>query len=151
MKAQLLFCLGAIIATIPGPLAEPLAMAKGVRLKSTSPVCPLVCPKDYVPALFTWELHPGRTIYDEQGNTKVAPDAVWPVSCMLRCEHRVFNEETKVWNDKKLLCNAAAEPAPYRGPWRHSGQFGMECASTYKNGCGMQCYIAPPASRKTKK
>ncbi len=146
MRAKMLLLLGGLLTIAP---AEP-TLAKNVRLKSTSPACSLQCPQGYVVAVYSWELHPDRTVYDEQGKAQVAPDAVWRVSCALRCEQRAVNVETKVWKDSKLLCASGAEPGPYRGPWRITGQFSRVCDATSNSGCGMQCYAIPhlPTSRK---
>jgi hypothetical protein len=129
----------------------PTATAKGGRGKSTTPVCPLKCPDGYQVAVFSWELHPERTIYDETGQVQIAPDSLWPITCALRCEQHAVNTETKVWKDSKELCKSGGEPSPYRGPWRNSGQFGKECAATAKDGCGMHCYAIPPSRKNSAK
>lgn len=146
--STLLFC-GSILAAV---FAAPAA-AKDSRPRSTSPTCPLKCPAGYQVKAYTWELHPERTNYDEQGKTKIADDSLWPITCALSCEQHAPNQETKVWNGTKELCKSGADPAPYRGPWRNSGPFGKQCASLTGDGCAMQCYAVrvPPPARKGSK
>lgn len=144
MERLLLLLLGGILTSAPTVLAPGQARGKG-RPPSTTPACPLRCPPGYQVALYTWELHPERTIYDEQGKVQVPPEGPWKVSCALRCELRDPNQETKVWEDKKVLCSSGGEPAPYTGPWRITGPLVRECAARENNGCGLHCYaIRPP-------
>ena len=148
MRTSALLLLSTLMATLP---ASPV-IAKDGRPRSTSPSCPLKCPAGYQVKAYTWELHPERTNYDEQGKVKIAEDSLWPITCALRCEQHAFNQESKVWNATKELCKSGAEPSPYHGPWRNSGQFGKECASLTPDGCTMQCYAVrrPPARSRGK-
>jgi len=141
MRIAALLLAGALLAVVP----TQLATAKDSRPPSRSPVCPLKCPPDYQVNVYTWELHPERTVYDEQGKAQIAGDSLWPVSCALRCEQHAPNQPTKEWKDTKELCKSGGEPSPYRGPWRNVGPFGKQCASTANNGCGMQCYAVRAA------
>jgi len=136
MKTHVLLLLGSLVAAAP----TPLATASNAKPRATSPVCALQCPAGFQVAVYTWEVHPERTIYDDLGKAKVAEDSLWPISCELRCEQHAPNAPTKEWKQKKDLCKSGAEPAPYRGPWRNFGPFGKQCAATAKDGCGMQCY-----------
>lgn len=150
MKTLTLLVLGALLATAPTPLAN----ANPPRGRSTSPICPLQCPQGFQVQVYTWEVHPERTIYDDLGKAQIAPDSPWPVSCTLRCEQHVDNQPAKEWKDTKVLCSSGGEPSPYRGPWRNSGPWGKQCAATAKNGCGMQCYpvrVAKPAGKGGRK
>lgn len=145
MRPQLaiaaLFCL-----SLPGSLSAE----KKVHLRSTSPVCPLVCPKGFTPVVYSWQTHPNRTNYDEQGHEQVAPDSGWRVSCTLRCEQATAEGDKKIWSDNKVLCDSGAEPGPFRGPWRITGQFTRDCDARVNNGCGMQCYEMPKPAAPTK-
>jgi hypothetical protein len=145
-KQPLVLCFALFMA------ASPLATAKNAKLRSTSPPCPLSCPPGLQVSVYSWELHPDRTIYDEKGQKQVAPDAVWKVSCKLRCEYHEVNEETKSWDGQKEVCDSGAEPAPYVGPWRITGEYTRECAARTSDGCKMQCYEIkkPPPPGKGK-
>lgn len=140
LRGLLLAGLVVIAPTLP-------AGAKPALPRSTTPACPLKCPDGYAVAVYTWELHPERTNYDETGKTQIAPDSLWPITCKLRCEQHAPNQETKEWKDEKLLCSSGRDPGPYTGPWRNSGPFGKECASMTSNGCLMHCYAVPPAKK----
>lgn len=117
--------------------------------RPTTPVCPLKCPDGYRVAIYTWELHPERTVYDETGQENVPPDGVWKVSCAVRCELKE-GEQLKVQNDSRPLCDSGGEPAPYVGPWRITGKWVRECAALFPDGCGMSCYPIkkPPPPKK---
>lgn len=138
MRTRKLLALGLLTVAVTVPVSLETAMS--ARVPSTTPVCPLHCPPGFQVALYTWELHPERTIYDEAGKMQVPPDGVWKVSCALRCEQHAVNQETKIWKDAKELCRSGAEPGPYRGPWRITGQFVRECAARASTDCGMHCY-----------
>lgn len=131
-----------VLLGIPAPLgwSKAATAKKPAPLRSTSPSCPLRCPEGYRVAHYSWELHAERTIYDEKGNQIVPPDGVWTVKCALRCEQHAVNEPTKVHTADAPLCRSGAEPAPYTGPWRITGQFVRECASLQADGCGLRCY-----------
>lgn len=145
MKTKALLLIGMLMATLPASQGS----AKDARPRSTTPSCSLKCPAGYQVKAYTWELHPERTNYDEQGKIQIAEDSLWPIMCALRCELHVVNQEPKVWNGQKEVCKSGADPGPYRGPWRNAGQFGKECASLTSDGCGMHCYAVrrPPPSR----
>ena len=145
MKTHALL-VGVMAAMIPTLLATP-----GSALpRSTSPTCPIQCPQGFAVKVYTWEVKPERTIYDDLGKAQVAEDSPWPVSCELRCEQHAANQPTKEWKESKVLCKSGAEPKPYRGPWRNFGPFGKQCAATAKDGCGMQC-SAPRVVKATGK
>jgi hypothetical protein len=151
MRTGFSFLLAALLSALPAQLAIKSADAKGGRPRSTSPACPLKCPAGFQDALYSWELHPEHTAYDDQGKTIVPPDSVWRVSCSLKCEQHAVNKPTKSWSENQVLCRSGGEPAPYRGPWRIVGQFTRECAARANNGCGMQCYeirTPPPPKKK---
>ena len=117
--------------------------------KAQKPVCPLKCPDGYHPALYTWELHPERTVYDENGKEYVPDDGVWKISCAVRCEFKE-GEKTTVKEEQKPLCDSGGEPAPYVGPWRITGKWVRECAALFPDGCGLSCYPIkkPPPPKK---
>lgn len=149
MKRLLVYAQALWLFGVPASLATA---KKPAPLRSTSPSCALSCPEGYHVTHYTWELHPERTIYDEKGNHVVPPDGVWAVKCALRCEQHQVNTPTKVFTADKALCRSGAEPAPYTGPWRLTGQFQRECASLQNNGCGLRCYeIRLPKPVKAKK
>lgn len=137
---------GILSATLSLVIPATLATAKPTG-HATSPVCPLQCPAGYQVSVYTWELHPEHTVYDETGQKKVADDSLWPVSCALKCEQHAPNTETKEWKDSKLLCKSGAEPGPFKGPWRQLGPWNKECAALAKDGCQMHCYPPPVAKR----
>ncbi len=128
--------------------AAPSVLAKN-EPKPQKPACPLTCPDGYRAALYTWELHPERTVYDENGQEYVPPDGVWKVSCAVRCELKE-GEQVKVQNPSKPLCDSGGEPAPYVGPWRITSKWVRECAALFPDGCGMSCYPIkkPPPPKK---
>lgn len=136
MNIRMLLALALLTVGLPATLGT----AVSANVPSTTPACPLHCPPGFQVALYTWEIHPEHTIYDESGQIQVSPDKGWNVSCALRCEQHAVNEETKIWSDKKELCRSGAEPGPYRGPWRITGQFTRECAARAGTDCGMHCY-----------
>lgn len=140
MRTRPLLLLSALCAAA---LAAPLATAKDAKRRGTSLPCPLSCPSGLQITLYSWELHPDRIIYDERGQKQVAPDAVWKVSCKLRCEHHEVNQDTKVWDGQKEVCESGAEPAPYVGPWRITGEHTRECAARANDGCKITCYELP--------
>ena len=134
-------------------LSPPAVTAKNVpkattksEPKATTPICSIKCPEGYRAALFTWELHPERTGYDETGVEIVPADGVWKVSCAARCELKVEGEPTKVTTEKKEVCDSGGEPGPFTGPWRITGKWVRECAAIYDDGCGLHCY--PIKSKK---
>jgi hypothetical protein len=111
-------------------LSPPAVTAKNVpkattksEPKATTPICSIKCPEGYRAALFTWELHPERTGYDETGVEIVPADGVWKVSCAARCELKVEGEPTKVTTEKKEVCDSGGEPGPFTGPWRITGKW----------------------------
>ncbi|HND08972.1 MAG TPA: hypothetical protein PKI49_06260 [Pseudomonadota bacterium] len=118
--------------------------------KPTRPICPLKCPDGFHAALYTWELHPERTVYDETGKENVPDDGIWKVSCAVRCELKE-GEKVTVKEEKKDLCDSGGEPAPYVGPWRITGKWVRECAALFPDACGMSCYpkkLPPPPKKK---
>lgn len=125
--------------------------AKPVEPKPTKPSCPLKCPDGFRLVLYTWELHPERTVYDEAGQEMVPQDGVWKVSCAIRCEQKIEGEPSKLHNDKTQLCDSGQEPAPYVGPWRITSKWVKECAALFPDACGMTCHpIKKPAPPKKK-
>ncbi len=130
-------------------LSPPVVTAKS-EPKPTTPTCLLKCPEGFHPTLYTWELHPERTVYDENGQETVPVDGVWKVSCAIRCEQKVEGAPSKVHTDKTALCNGGAEPAPFSGPWRITGKWVRECAAIQPDTCGFHCYPIkkPPPPKK---
>jgi hypothetical protein len=148
MRTGISLFVAAILASLPAQLAT----AKAGRPHSTTPSCPLKCPAGYADALYSWELHPERTVYDDAGKTIVPPDATWQVTCALKCQQVAVNKKTLSNSQTKVLCRSGAEPGPFRGPWRITGQFARECSSREAGGCGMHCYdIKKPKPEKKKK
>ena len=151
MRLRQPLLLAMFIAAVPAQLTT--TTATGGKLRSTTPPCPLKCPAGFSSPVYTWALGPERTAYDDAGKTIVPPDAVWKVSCAIKCEKVVVNKPTESFTDNKQVCRSGAEPGPYKGPWRIVGQFARECASREAGGCSMHCYEikAPPAPKKKKR
>lgn len=128
----------------------PSGTAKPAEPKPFKPSCSLSCPDGFRLVLYTWELHPERTIYDENGQEMVSQDGVWKVSCSVRCEQKSESGQVQLHNDKRLLCDSGQEPAPYVGPWRITSKWVKECAALFPDACGMTCYPVrkPPPPKK---
>lgn len=148
MRTGIALFLAGILASLPAQLAT----AKGGRPRSTTPPCPLKCPAGFSSPLYSWELHPERTVYDDAGKTIVPPEAPWQVSCALKCTQAVVNQPTKTSSQNAVVCHSGGEPSPYTGPWRIIGQFARECSSREAKGCSMHCYeLKKPKPEKKKK
>lgn len=142
MRAQVLLVLGLLAASAPTEwaTAKKPQPQKKAQPQSRSGACALQCPQGHVVVHYTWEIHPERMIYDDDGKPQIPPEAPWLVSCVLRCEQRAINQPTKEWKADKVVCSSGGEPKPYTGPWRITGQFTRECSATARDGCGLKCH-----------